>query len=85
MTHTKLSLTILLLAMLMACTEQLTPEQQAYMEYCFSHNGAWMKMNELKDGKIIGPPCFGCMPDEKNHICTLEEYKTWDIQFRGNI
>jgi len=72
---------LLCLVLLTACTEQLTAEQQTYKEYCFSHSGGWMKMSELHDGKPTGNTCYGCMPDNKNHICTLEEYKTWEIQF----
>jgi hypothetical protein len=69
---------LLALIILISCVpEQLTQEQQAYKDYCLSHDGAWMKMSELKDGHPTGNTCYGCMPDEKNHICTLEEYKTF--------
>jgi hypothetical protein len=66
----------LLLLMLVSCvTEQLTADEQAYKEYCAKNNGAWMKMSELKDGQPTGKTCYGCMPDEKNHICTQQEYE----------
>jgi hypothetical protein len=61
--------------LLIACTEQLTVQEQAYKEYCAEKGGAWMKMSELKDGHPTGNTCYGCMPDEKNHICTKEEYE----------
>ena len=67
---------VLICLMLIACTEiKLTPEQQTYKEYCAEKEGAWMKMSELKDGHPTGNTCYGCMPDEKNHICTKEEYE----------
>jgi len=66
----------LICLLLISCTaEQLTQENQAYKEYCLSQNGAWMKMSELKDGVPTGKTCYGCMPDEKNHICTQQEYE----------
>lgn len=65
------------LFLLIACAEQLTPEQNAYKEYCASHSGAWMKMSELHDGKPTGNTCYGCMPDEKNHLCTQQEYEAF--------
>jgi hypothetical protein len=68
-----LALTALLL--LTACAEQLTPEEQEYKEFCKQQKGAWMKMSELKEGNPTGKTCYGCMPDEKNHICTKEEYE----------
>jgi hypothetical protein len=68
------SLAIILLT---ACTEQLTAEEQSYKEYCASHKGAWMKMSELKDGQPTGKTCYGCMPDEKNHLCTQQEYEAF--------
>ncbi|RJQ22101.1 hypothetical protein C4580_01350 [Candidatus Woesearchaeota archaeon] len=68
----------LLLLILAACAEeQLTSEQQEYKSLCDQDNNPWMLMNEMKDGKIIGPSCYGCMPNERNHICTREEYKTF--------
>ena len=70
------TLALLICLFLIGCTaEQLTAEQQSYKDYCVSHNGAWMKMSELKDGHPTGKTCYGCMPDEKNHICTKEEYE----------
>src|SRR5574341_1078139 len=66
---------LLLFVLLVACTERLTSEEQTYKEFCIEHKGAWMKMTELKDGKPVGPACYGCMPDEKNHICTQQEYE----------
>ncbi len=70
-----LILTVLLLVMLTACEEALTPEQQEYKDLCSQTNGMWMKMSELKDGKPVGPSCYGCMTDESNHYCTKEEYE----------
>jgi hypothetical protein len=67
---------LILPMLLMACTaEKITTEDQTYKEYCAEKGGAWMKMSELKDGKPTGNTCFGCMPDEKNHICTQQEYE----------
>jgi hypothetical protein len=67
---------IVLLILFAACSaEHLTIEQQTYKDYCLSHNGAWMKMTELKEGMPVGPACYGCMPDEKNHLCTQQEYE----------
>jgi hypothetical protein len=66
---------VILLLLLIACTEHLASAQQTYKDYCLSHKGAWMKMSELKEGKPVGPACYGCMPDEKNHICTQQEYE----------
>ncbi len=69
-------LAIATLIALLACTVQLTPEQQEFKTICAEHNDPWMKMSEMKNGFVIGKPCYGCMPDEKNHICTQEEYLT---------
>jgi hypothetical protein len=67
---------IAIMIILASCSaESLTAEQQEYKDYCTAHNGAWMKMSELKDGHPTGKTCYGCMPDEKNHICTKEEYE----------
>lgn len=66
---------LLLLMLLTACEEALTPEQQTYKTFCAETGGMWMKMSELKDGKPIGPSCYGCMQDEQNHYCTQEEYE----------
>ena len=75
-TKLKMKAYALLLLMLASCAaEQLTIEQQTYKDYCTSHNGAWMKMSELKEGQPTGKTCYGCMPDEKNHICTQQEYE----------
>jgi len=66
----------LLLVLLAACSpEQLTPEQQEYKDFCRDTDGMWMKMSPLLDGKVTGDPCYGCMPDEKNHLCTQAEYE----------
>ena len=78
---------VMLLLLLIACsTEVLTPEQQAYKELCMKHHNAWMLMSAMNDGKIVGQPCYGCMPDEKNHICDMDEYQIyWDINFKSKI
>lgn len=66
----------LMFIILISCTSgQLTDKEQAYKGYCAEKGGAWMKMSELKDGQPTGKTCYGCMPDEKNHICTKEEYE----------
>ncbi|MBI4146218.1 hypothetical protein HY489_02675 [Candidatus Woesearchaeota archaeon] len=64
----------LLLTLLLACSTTLTPEEQSYKELCTKNNHAWMRMSELKDGHPTGNTCYGCMPDEKNHLCSKEEY-----------
>lgn len=57
--------------------EQLTPDEAAYEQFCEQTNGAWMKMSEMKDGKVVGPSCYGCMPDDKNHLCTQQAYEAY--------
>lgn len=70
-------LRLLLLLFLVGCTTTLTQEQQAFKETCVQHGDLWMEMSEMKNGFVVGKPCYGCMPDEKNHICTQEEYLTF--------
>jgi len=73
-----MKLTSLLLMGLLACsTEQISNEQSLFKEKCLANGHQWMKMSEIKDGMMTGPPCYGCMPDEKNHICTQEEYEAY--------
>ena len=71
----KILLLLLLLVFLNACEGALTKEQQAYKEFCAEKNGMWMKMSAMEDGKPTVESCYGCMPDEKNHLCTQEEYE----------
>ncbi len=67
---------ILMIILLAGCAaEQISTEQQTYKEYCAEKGGAWMKMSELKEGKPTGNTCYGCMPDDKNHICMQQEYE----------
>jgi len=69
---------IFCLLMLAACTtEQLTAEQQHFKERCIEDGNQWMKMSEMKEGMMTGPPCDGCMPDGKTHICTQQEYEEY--------
>ncbi len=64
------------LLLLAACAkEHLTQEQMAFKEKCIADGHQWMKMSEMKDGMMSGPPCYGCMADEKNHICTQQAYE----------
>ena len=74
MTRTNVLL-LLVLMLLVACSQELTSEQQAYKEFCLENDGSWMKMSEMKDGSPTGRTCHGCMPDEKNHLCTRAEYE----------
>ncbi len=70
---------LLALIMLASCsTEQLTKEQQDYKKYCQETGGAWMKMSELKEGIPTGRTCYGCMPDEANHLCDRAEYEVFE-------
>ena len=72
---------ILLLIILTACsTETLTQEQLEYRDFCAQQGGAWMKMSELHDGHPTGKTCYGCMPDERNHLCSREEYEGFNIK-----
>jgi hypothetical protein len=71
----KSALLLIPLLLLIACSEQLTPEEQKYKEFCSEVEGMWMKMSPIEDGKVTGEPCYGCMPDEANHYCTQEEYE----------
>ena len=66
---------LILFVFLAACGETLTPEQQTYKEFCTETDGMWMKMPAMEDGKPTGESCYGCMPDEQNHLCTQEEYE----------
>lgn len=46
-----------------------------FEQICKDNGHPWMKMEPMKDGRFTSnSACFGCMPDEKNHICNLEEY-----------
>ena len=64
-----------LLFFLVSCAaEQLTKEQSSFRQTCLTNGDGWMKMSEMKDGKVVGPPCYGCMPDDNNHYCTLKDY-----------
>lgn len=54
----KKAIIIIALLVLTGCAEKLTPEEQTYKEYCLSHNGDWMKMSELKEGKPTGITCY---------------------------
>jgi len=69
-------LALIALLILVACSKApLTFEQQSFKELCSSKSHQWMKMSEMKEGTMTGPPCYGCMPDEKTHLCTQEEYE----------
>ncbi len=57
---------------------QLSPSQN-FEQICRDTGDQWMKMIPIKDGRVTSElECFGCMPDEKNHICNLNEYLTFD-------
>lgn len=67
---------ILLLLLLSACAPKLTPQQEDFKKLCESNKHMFMKMTPIKDGFPTGDPaCYGCMPDQKNHVCDVEEYK----------
>ena len=66
---------IMMFVFLVACGKPLTVEEQEYKDFCKETDGMWMKMSELHDGEPTGKTCNGCMPDEKNHLCTKEEYE----------
>jgi len=69
-------LALIALLILVACsTEQLSNEQAIFKEKCLADGNQWMKMSEMKEGTMTGPPCYGCMPDEKSHICSQAEYE----------
>ena len=65
----------LVFLLLVACSQPLTAEQEVYKSYCGETDGMWMKMAELHNGEPTGTSCYGCMPDEENHLCTQEEYE----------
>ncbi len=70
--------TALLLLLLIACAQEpLTSEQTTFKEMCIAKGHQWMKMSEMKEGMMTGKPCYGCMPDEKTHICTQTEYEEY--------
>jgi len=71
----KLYIVVLALFLLVACSEPLTAEQEAYKSFCKETDGMWMKMAEMHEGEPTGRTCYGCMPDEENHLCTKEEYE----------
>ncbi len=59
-----------------ACTTQ--SQQSGLKEFedlCKSNGHMWMEMEEMRDGEFAGDMCFGCMSDNENHICDMEEYK----------
>lgn len=66
---------VMLALFLAACSENLTPEQQEYKDYCKSEQGDWHKMNEMREGTVVGEPCYGCMRDHSNHYCSMDEFK----------
>ncbi len=70
---------VLFLIFLLGCAQvNLSKEQIAFKEKCLAEGHEWMNsMSEMKEGMMAGPPCPGCMPDEKNHICTQEEYEAY--------
>lgn len=61
---------LLLLLLLTACGRQLTVQEQDFKQQCQSEGRMWMYMDEMHDGKVTGPACYGCMKDEKNHVCS---------------
>lgn len=69
---------LIFLVLLVACSNKtLTFEQNVFKEKCLAGGHQWMKMSEMKDGIMSGPPCDGCMPDQKSHICSQEEYEKY--------
>lgn len=45
-----------------------------FEELCKKNGGAWMKMQPIKDGKMVdAPACNGCMVGN-SHLCSLAEY-----------
>lgn len=64
---------------------QLTPPSN-FERICENNGDSWMKMKPMKDGKFVSnSECFGCMPDEKNHICSISEYLNFDKSFGTEI
>ena len=42
---------------------------------------AWMKMIPFRDGnRTSDEPCYGCMADDNNMICSKVEYEQWKMQ-----
>jgi hypothetical protein len=60
--------------LVLAGCAQLTPDEQDFKTVCEAHKHAFMKMEPMMEGQALGPPCFGCMPDIKTHICDKNEY-----------
>jgi len=73
----KREMIFLILFFLAGCSQELTAEQQAFKERCVGAEHQWMKMSEMKDGMMVGEPCYGCMADEKTHLCTQIEYEEY--------
>lgn len=70
----RFALFALALLVLAGCAAELPPELKDFRDVCVAHKGVFMKMNEMRDGQVVGEPCFGCMPDTKSHICDKNEY-----------
>lgn len=71
---------LLLGTLFLAGCAQLTPEEHDFKTVCEAHKDAFMKMEEMRDGQAINPPCFGCMADVKTHICDKEEYLKYEAE-----
>ena len=69
---------ILLLIVLVSCSgNEFTTETAHFREVCLARGDAWMKMPETVNGQVTGPSCYGCMPNAKTHVCSLDEYETY--------
>ena len=67
----------MLVVLLSACaSKDFTTEDANFRETCLTNGDQWMKMSETTDGQITGPSCFGCMPNAKNHFCSLSDYES---------
>jgi|SRR3989344_5506352 len=82
----KTVITVMFLLVLVSCaSNDFTTEDANFREACLTNGDGWMKMSQTTDGQITGPSCYGCMPNAKNHICSLSEYELYRGGGRGDV
>ena len=75
-----MAIVCLALFLVSCASNEFTTEDANFREVCLTNGDGWMKMSETKEGQVTGPSCYGCMPDAKNHLCSLQDYEDFSSQ-----
>ena len=67
----------LILFFLVSCSDNFTTQDADFRELCLTRGDDWMIMPETIDGRVTGSSCYGCMPNQRNHICKRDQYEAY--------